>query len=111
MDVCLSAGALPRRRRRSSQRRCPYTVRCRVGLEGATVYDTRAVTNVCHSEGHLKPCDVKMPIAMSNSSWDGAGALGAVVRCTTQPRGGGKMHIKEQFRVQAPLKYTWHYSC
>ena len=70
--------------------------------KGATVYYKRAVTNFCDSEGHLKPRDVKMPIAVNSSAWDGTGALAAVVRCTTQPRGGGKTKIKEQFLVQAP---------
>ena len=43
------------------------------------------------------------------STRDGAGTLGAVVRCTTQPR-GGKMQIKERHLVQTPLNYTWNHS-
>ena len=31
------------------------------------------------------------------------------MRCTTQPRGGGKAQIKERFLVQAPLNYTWNH--
>ena len=62
---------------------------------GATVYYNRVVINFCNSEGHLKPRDVKMPIAVNNSAWDRSGTLGAVVRCTTEPRGGGKTPIKE----------------
>ena len=53
--------------------------------------------------------NVKIPIAINNPSWDGIGTLGAVVRCTTHPRGGGKTHIKERFLVQAPLNYTWNH--
>ena len=34
--------------------------------KGATVYYKRAVINFCDSEGHLKPCDVKMPIAINS---------------------------------------------
>ena len=34
-------------------------------LKGATVYYRRALIKFCDSEGHLKPCDVKMPIAMT----------------------------------------------
>ena len=71
--------------------------------KGATVYYRRAVINFCDIEGHLKPRDVKMPIAVNSSAWDGAGTLGAVVRCTTQPRGGGQAQINERFLVQAPF--------
>ena len=78
--------------------------------KGATVYYKRAVVNFRGSEGHLKPRDVKMPIAVNSCALDGTGTLGAVVRCTTQPCGGGKTHIKEQFLVQAPLNYTWNHN-
>ena len=54
--------------------------------KGATVYYRPTIVNFCDSEGHLKPRDVNMPIAVHSSSWDGSGTLGAVVRCTTQPR-------------------------
>ena len=60
--------------------------------------------------GHLKPRDVKMPIAVDSSASDGTSTLGAVVRCTTEPRGGGKTQIKERLLVQAPLNYTWNHS-
>ena len=76
----------------------------------ATVYYRRAVINFCDSEGHVKPRDVKMPIAVNKSAWDGTGTLGAVVRSTSQPRGGGKTQVKERFLVQAPLSYTWNHS-
>ena len=78
--------------------------------KAANVYYRRAVINFCDSEGHLKPRDVKMPFAVNSSAWDGTGTLGAVVRCTTQPRGGGKTQIKERFLVQAPLTHTWNHS-
>ena len=78
--------------------------------KGATVYYRRAVIKLCDSEGHLKPRDVKMPIAVNSLAWDGTGTLGAVVRCTTEPRGGGKTQVKERFLVQAPLNYTWNHS-
>ena len=74
------------------------------------MYYRRAVINFCDSEGHLKPRDVKMPIAVNNLAWDGTGTFGAVVRCTTQPHGGGKTKIKERFLVQAPLNYKWNHS-
>ena len=51
-----------------------------------------------------------MPIAVNSSSWDGIGALGVVLRCTTQPREGGKRQIKKRFLVHAPLNYTWNHS-
>ena len=51
-----------------------------------------------------------MPIAVNSPAWDGTGTLGALVRCTSQPRGGGKTQIKERFLVQAPLNYTWNHS-
>ena len=57
-------------------------------LKVATVYYKRTVINFSDSEGHLKPRVVKMPIALNSSAWDGIGMLGAVVHCTTQPRGG-----------------------
>ena len=78
--------------------------------KGATVYHKRAVVNFCDSEGHLTPRDVKMPIAVNSSACDGSGTLGAVVWCTTQPRGGAKTQIKERCLVQAPLNYTWNHS-
>ena len=80
------------------------------GSKRANAYYKRAVINFCDSEGHLKPRDVKMPIAVNSSAWDGTSALGAAVRCTTEPRGGGKTQIKERFLVQAPLNYTWNHS-
>ena len=49
----------------------------------ATVCNRRAVMKSCDNEGHLKPCDVKMPIAINNLAWHGAGTLGAVVQCTS----------------------------
>ena len=64
--------------------------------KGATVYYKRAVINVYNSEGHLKSRDVKMPMAVNTSTWDGTGTLGAVVRCTIEPRGAGKTQIKER---------------
>ena len=79
-------------------------------LKGATVYYKRAIINFCDGEGHLKPCDVKLPIAINSAARDGTIAPGAVVRCTTQPCGGGKAHIKERVPVQAPLNYTWNHS-
>ena len=74
-----------------------------------------AIINFCDNEGHLKPCNVKKPIAIKSPAWDGSGMLKAVVRCTTQRRcttqhrGGGKMHLKQRFFVEAPLKYTWNH--
>ena len=73
------------------------------------MYYGRVFTNLCDGEGHLKPRDVKVPIAVNSSAWDRSGTLGAVVRCTTKPRGGGKTHIKERFLVQAPLNCTWNH--
>ena len=67
--------------------------------KGATVYYRRAVISFCHSEGHVKPRNMKMPIATNSLAWDGTGKLGAVVRCTFQPRGGGKTQIKERMLV------------
>ena len=52
-------------------------------------YYSRAVINFCDSEGHLKPRDMKMPIAVNSSAWDRTSTHRAVVRCTTRPRGGG----------------------
>ena len=34
--------------------------------KGATMYHMRAVINFCDSEGHLKPRDVKIPIAINS---------------------------------------------
>ena len=78
--------------------------------KGATVYYKSAVLTFCDSEGHLKPRDVKLPIDVNSSAWHGTATLEAVVRCTTQPRRGGKMQIKERFLVQAPLNYIWNLS-
>ena len=36
--------------------------------KGATVYYTKAVINFCDSEGHLKPCDVKIPMAINSAA-------------------------------------------
>ena len=43
--------------------------------KGATVYYRSAVRNFRDNEGHLKPRDVKMPIAVNSSAWDGTGTL------------------------------------
>ena len=78
--------------------------------KGATMYYRRAVINFFNMVPHLKPRDVKMPIAVNSSACDGTSTLGAVVRCTTQPRGGGKTQIKKRFLVQALLNFTWNHS-
>ena len=57
--------------------------------KGSTVYYKRAVITFCDREGHPKPCYVNMHIAINSRAWDGTKTLGAVVRCPTQPRGGG----------------------
>ena len=74
------------------------------------MYYKRAVITFYDGEGHLKLCDVKMPITINSAAWDGTGTLGAVVQCTTQPRGGAKAQIQERFLVQAPLYYKRNHS-
>ena len=78
--------------------------------KGATVYYMRVVIIFFDNEGHLKQCDVKMYITINNPTWDGTGTLGAVLRCTTQPRGGSHTQIKERFLVHAPLNYIWKHN-
>ena len=63
--------------------------------KGGTAYCRRAVINFCDRHGHLKPRDLKMPIAIKSLALNGTGRLGAAVWCTTPPHSGGKMHIKE----------------
>ena len=78
--------------------------------KGATVSYVRAFINFSDSEGHLKPRDVEMPIAINTPAEDGTSTVGAVVRCTTRPRGGGKTQINEGLLMQAPLNYTWNHN-
>ena len=47
------------------------------------MYHKTALIIFCNSEGHLKPCDVKMPIAINSPARDGTCTLRALVRCTT----------------------------
>ena len=56
--------------------------------KGATMYYMRAIINLCDSEGYLKPCDVKMPIAINSPALDGTGTLVAV-RNSASRRGQG----------------------
>ena len=79
-------------------------------LKGTIMCYKKALINLCDSEGYLKRCDVKMPIAINSPTWDGTVTLGAVVRCATQPRGGGETQIKERSLMHAPLKYTWNHN-
>ena len=89
----------------------PDTVRCRVGLERGDRVLQESRHKLLNTEGHLKLRDVKMPIAVNSPASDRTGTLGAAVRCTTQPRGGGKTRINERFLVLAPLNRTWNHSC
>ena len=73
------------------------------------MYYKRAIINCYNSGGHVKLRHMKMSIDVINTGWEGAGTLGVVVQCKTQPCVGGKVEIKERFALQAHHSYLWNH--
>ena len=74
---------------------------------GASVYCKRAVVNFSNSQGNLKPCNVKMPIADQQPCLERnryARSIGAVHNLASRR---GK--IMERFVAHAPLNCTWNH--